>query len=85
MQQKRGKIMQEVRVTGDKDLFEILYKVENEATGITHEASAMYIENMGCVVRTRTLIGKSATSESTVFVPNTIVVTNGNGNKLEEL
>jgi len=75
--------MQEVKVTGDRDLFELLYRVENEATGITHEASAMPIDEVGCVVRTKTLIGKSAVSESTCFVPDVCIMPSGNGNKLE--
>lgn len=76
--------MDVVKVTGDQDLFELLYKVVNEATGVTHEASAMEIDNVGCVVRTRTATSRG-TSESTCFVPNTVITLHGNGNKLEEL
>lgn len=77
--------MKEVKVTGDKELFELLYRVENEDTGVTHEASAMPIEDVGCVVRTKTIIHGANVSESTCFVPGVLVAPNGKGNKLEEI
>ena len=77
--------MKEVKVTGDKDLFELLYRVDNEETGVMHEASAMAIEDVGCVVRTKTIIHGEHVSESTCFVPGVGIVPNGKGNKLEEI
>lgn len=75
----------EVKVTGDKDLFELLYRVDNESTGVMHEASAMTIPGIGSVVRTKTAIHSEHVSESTCFVPGVVVEPYGNGNRLEEI
>lgn len=76
-----------MEVTGDKELFEILYRVVTE--NYTREATAMYIENIGCVVCTKTIQknhdGTSAISESSCFVPNVLIVAHGSGNRLEEI
>ena len=77
--------MHEVKVTGDKDLFQLLYRVVNESTGVTHEASAMEVANVGCVVRSKTVIHGSQVSESLVMVPNVEVIADGKGNRLEEI
>lgn len=76
--------MNEVKVLGDKDLFELLYSINNEETRVKTEVHAMEIENIGSVVRTRTFTPKGC-SESSCFVPNTVVTLHGSGNKLEEL
>lgn len=76
--------MNEVKVLGDKDLFELLYSINNEATGIKTEVHAMKIENVGVTLRTRTFTPKGC-SEAVCFIPNVVTTLHGSGNKLEEL
>ena len=77
----------EVTVTGDKELFEVLYRVVTAS--YTREATAMCIRDVGCVVNTKTIMknhdGTLAIAESSCFVPNVMIVTDGNGNRLEEI
>ena len=76
-----------MEVTGDKELFEVLYRVVAE--GYTREATAMYIYNVGCVVCTKTIQknhdGTNSVAESSCFVPNVMLVTHGSGYRLEEI
>ena len=76
-----------MEVTGDKELFEVLYRVVAE--GYTREETAMYIENIGCVVCTKTVQknhdGTHSVAESSCFVPNVMIETYGGGNRLVEI
>jgi len=68
------------KVYGDPDSFKLIYKVTSETGKFAQSIQAMEIEDLGCLVVTRTMEAGIVT-ESSTFVPEVIIEDIGKGAK----
>ena len=74
------KVVQDVKVTGNGNLFQLLCKASSKEQGWMKSSKAMQIDGVGCVVQVTTQQGDSV-SEAVCFVPGVRVVPDVNGGR----
>lgn len=77
----------EIIMAGDQ--FEIVTSIACEGLGWSHRVDAIEIEDVGCLVRTRSQSknpdGSYSFATAMEFVPGVCLETNGSGNRLVQL
>ncbi|MCF7910878.1 hypothetical protein K9L16_04355 [Candidatus Pacearchaeota archaeon] len=84
------KNVKDIKVFGNGDLFQLLYKASSEKEGWMKSTKAMEIENIGCVVQVTTQQmnpnGSYSLAEAVTFVPDVRIVKDiNNGRKLVDI
>lgn len=70
----------DVKVFGNGDLFQLISKASSKSEGWMKSTKAMVIPRVGCVIQVTTQQGDNV-AEALVFVPNTTINTDADGNK----
>ena len=70
----------DLKVTGNGDLFKLLSKASSVEQGWMKSAKAMEIEGIGCVVQVTTQQGSSV-AEALTFVPGVRIADDDNGGR----
>lgn len=77
--------VKDIKVVGNGDAFRLLCKASSEAEGWMKSSKAYEIPRVGCVVQVTTQQrnpdGSYVVAEALTFVPNTVIVEDGNGGR----
>jgi len=72
--------IEDLKIVGNGDTFQLLFKVYSEKEGWMKSTKAMEIKNVGCLVQVTTQQGNNI-AESLVFVPGVWIIDDINGGK----